>query len=389
MKNKSLTKNKYFSLIIFMFMLMVLDAIAENMKGIFIPIFKTSFNISDSVIGIWLLVGSFAYIIFTYFGGLLSKKIGQNKVFILGIFMGVIACLLYSITDNVYILFIDTFILNGALSLCAIAINTIIPTISIGFQAVLMNLTHFFYGLGITVGTSSAGYLLNRNISWKYIYFIIAIMYIVIGICFYFIKIPEISVVKEEKTHSENLFKDKLVYFYVIALGFYIFAEGGTLSWLVNYIQRGYGLTVAGATKYLSIFTALFAIGRLLGGFVAQKLGYINSVMYSTAIALVLFLSGVLLGEKGFVYIAISGGFFAITFPTIVLSISEAFKRDSSYVTGIIVSVASIISMIFNFILSALNEFVGARYAFLIIPLGLFISLCTQILIKNNLKNNI
>lgn len=388
-KNR-LRDNRYLTLIIFMFLLMILDAIAENIKGIFIPIFKSSFGVNDSMIGIWLFVGSFAYIVFTYLGGVISKKVGQKKVFMIGILMGVLSCGLFSITNNTTLLFIDTFLLNGALALCAIAINTLVPVIAVSFQAVLMNLTHFFYGLGATIGTGSAGYLLNANISWKIIYLGVAIFYVLIGICFFFIKIPEINVVKLEEKHSdESLIKNKLVYFYAIALGFYVFAEGGTLSWLVNYIQKSYELSISEATKYLSIFTALFTVGRLLGGFVVEKLGEINSVLYSTFIAFILFLLGIFLGEKGLIFIAISGMFFAISFPTIVLSTSKIFKRDSSYVTGVIISSASIVSMIFNFLLGGLNQILGARYAFLIIPFSLGISLCAQILIKRNVRVNI
>lgn len=388
-KNK-LSNNRYLILIIFMFALMVLDAIAENIKGIFIPIFKTSFAINDSIIGVWLFVGSFAYIIFTYLGGLISKKAGQKKVFMLGILMGILACGLFSVTNNKMLLFLDTFLLNGALALCAIAINTLVPVIAVSFQAVLMNLTHFFYGLGATIGTGSAGYLLNRNISWKTIYLGVAIIYILVGVCFFFIKVPEVSVVKVEEEHSgESLIKNKLVYLYIIALGFYVFAEGGTLSWFVNYIEKSFEFSIAEATKYLSIFTALFTVGRLLGGFVVEKLGEISSIIYSTFIAFILFLLGVFLGEKGLMFIAMSGMFFAISFPTIVLSASKTFKKDSSYVTGIIISSASIVNMVFNSLLGGFNQFFGARYAFIMIPFSLFISLCAQILIKKSVKSNI
>src|SRR3712207_7778959 len=108
-----------------MFALMILDAIAENIKGVFVPIFKSTLNINDSVIGIWLFVGSFAYIIFTYLGGLFSRKVGQKKVFISGMLFAILATFLFSITKSMGMLFVDTFLINAALALCAIAINTL------------------------------------------------------------------------------------------------------------------------------------------------------------------------------------------------------------------------------------------------------------------------
>ncbi|GAA0789458.1 MFS transporter [Hathewaya limosa] len=385
---KKCNKNKYIYLIIFMFALMILDAIAENIKGVFVPIFKSTLNINDSVIGIWLFVGSFAYIIFTYLGGLFSRKVGQKKVFISGMLFAILATFLFSITKSMGMLFVDTFLINAALALCAIAINTLIPFIAVSFQAVLMNLTHFFYGFGATIGTSSAGYLLNKNISWQKIYLGVTVLYIVMMGIFYFIKVPEVSINKETNSSNKLELNKTLVYAFGIALGFYVFAESATVTWFVNYMEKGFNLGIGSATKYLSAFTAVFTIGRLLGGFVVEKFGELRSVIVSTVIAIILFVTGIILAEKGLMFIAASGLFFAITFPTIVLASSKVFKSDSSYVMGLIVSSASVVSMILNAILGSLNQAFGPSRAFFIIPISLFISLCAQFYINNSLRKN-
>ena len=54
--------------------MMALNAMAENTKGIFIPSFKSDFNIDNTGIGIMLFIGSLAYILFSYIGGMLLRK---------------------------------------------------------------------------------------------------------------------------------------------------------------------------------------------------------------------------------------------------------------------------------------------------------------------------
>ena len=396
-KNNSLNKtkgklrnNRYLFLIIFIFILMILDAVTENLKGVFLPIFKNDFNLNDGVMGVWLFIGSFGYIVFTYLGGLFSKKVGQKKVIISGIILCIISTFLFSVSyTSRVMLFIDIFLINGSLALCTIAINTLIPIIGIGFQAILMNLTHFFYGFGVTAGTWTTGYLLGKNVPWQKIYFSVGILYVIIGVIAYFIKVPNVALVEENKhkDKSKSIFKDKLLYAFSVTLGFYVFAECATINWLVNYCGKSFGLSIGQATKYLTIFTAIFTVGRLVGGFVVQKFGELKSVIVSTITAIVLFLSGILLGQRGIILISISGLFFAITYPTMILSSSEVFKEESSYAMGVIVSMASGVNMIFNVVLGSLNQMMGATKGFLIIPISLFISLCAQIYIKNSCRS--
>lgn len=388
-KGEKIRNNRYIYLIIFMFLLMVLDAVAENLKGVFLPIFKNDFRINDSIMGVWLFVGSLGYIVFTYLGGLFSKKIGHKKVIGLGIILCAISTFLFSISHTSRIMiFIDTFLINGALALCAIAINTLIPMVGVGFQAVLMNLTHFFYGFGATIGTGATGYLLGNNITWQKIYFGVSILYIVIGIISCFIKVPEISLVEDSKEEESNksLFKNKLVYAFSLALGFYVFAECATINWLVNYCDKSFGLTIVQATKYLSIFTAVLTIGRLVGGFIVEKIGELKSVILSTATAIILFAIGVSIKEQGIILISLSGLFFSIVYPTIVLSSSRVFKKESSYAMGVIISMATGVNMIFNVVLGSINQIMGPTKGFLIIPISLCISIGAQIYIKKSCK---
>lgn len=399
MKNSNLVKkqgekiknSRYIYLIIFMFLLMVLDAVAENLKGVFLPLFKNDFRINDSIMGIWLFVGSLGYIIFTYLGGLFSKKIGHKKVIGLGIILCIISTFLFSISHTSKIMiFIDTFLINGALALCAIAINTLIPMVGVGFQAILMNLTHFFYGFGATIGTGATGYLLGNNISWQKIYFGVSILYILIGIVSFFIKVPQISLVENDGKEDENdksIFKNKLVYMFSLALGFYVFAECATINWLVNYCDKSFGITIVQATKYLSIFTAVLTIGRLVGGFIVQKIGELKSVILSTAMAIVFFSIGIIMKEDGIILISMAGLFFAIVYPTIVLSSSRVFKKESSYAMGVVISMATGVNMVFNVVLGSINQIMGPTKGFLIIPISLCISICAQIYIKKSCKN--
>lgn len=374
--------------IIFIFIMMALNAMAENTRGIFIPSFKLDFNIDNTSIGVMLFVGSLAYISFTYIGGILCEKIGQKRVIIFGLGFMFLSLALLSIVDNYIIFLIDMFIMNIGLALTSIAINTVVPVLFLSYQAILMNITHFCYGVGGASGQALGGILMSRGFTWRNIYFGISILFVILLIAFAFIKMPHTHKYSEHnKINILDVLRNKIVYFYIFALGFYVFAEIATSSWMVNYIKDNYKYNSSKSAFYSVMFLIIFSIGRLMGGFVVEKYGYLKTTMCSLIIAVCLFILGLVIGEKGLIVISTSGFFFAVTFPTLVLTISKVFKQNTSYITGVIVTLTSSVNMILNLIIGRLNDKIGTYFAFYMIPISLVISIIFIYLIYINTKN--
>lgn len=384
MKNK----NNYV-VIAFIFMLMILNAMAENTRGIFIPSFKSDFSIDNTGIGIMLFIGSLAYILFSYIGGILCEKIGQKRVIMLGVSFMILSLILLSVVGS-YVGFITgMFIMNIGLSLISISINTIVPVLLISYQAILMNIIHFCYGVGGASGQAIGGKLMSIGFTWRNIYMGISGLFLVILILFSFIKMPHTHKYSEgNKVSILSVLKNKVVFFYVFALGFYVFSEIATTSWLVNYIKDNYKYDSSKSAFYSVMFLVIFSIGRLLGGFVVEKLGSLKTIMGSLIIAVSLFTLGLIIGEKGLIVISSSGFFFAIAFPTLVLTISKVFKENTSYITGVIITLTSAVSMILNLVIGKLNDKIGTYFAFYMIPISLIISIIFIYLIYINTKGH-
>jgi fucose permease len=230
---------------------MAMQAGAENMINIFIPTLKNEFAINNTNIGTMISLGSLGYVGFTFIGGILCDKIGQKKVFMLGIIFLIISLFLYANTNSYFMLIIDMFMLNVGLALVSIAVNTLVPVLVMSFQAILMNMTHFFYGAGSAVGQGIGAFLSGRGVNWRSIYFTLAIMFIIILIWLLFMRVPEVHKRdKKNKISLKDTLKNKLVIFYILALGFYVFAEIGTYKWLTNYICDNYKYTQSKAEDY-------------------------------------------------------------------------------------------------------------------------------------------
>ncbi len=203
----------------------------------------------------------------------------------------------------------------------------------------------------------------------------------------FFINVPVINKLKDDnKLKSKEIFKDKLLYFYIFALGFYAFSEIATGNWFVNLMENGYKYNKNQSSYYIFLFSALFALGRLLGGFLVEKFNYIKAVCTSLTVALIMYSIGITLGQKGLILISLSGIFFSIVYPTVVLTISKVYSTNSSYVTGIVVTLSSFCKYEYKFLMGYLNDLIGIYISYYLIPISLFISLMFMFLIHKNIK---
>ena len=379
-----LRKNRNLAIIVVIFVIMAAIAVVDNTKGIFIPVFKESFNANNTSMGIMLSSCSLGYIIFTYVGGILCEKLGQRKVILLGLTI-IIGSTVMIASSNIYImLLVGMFLLNMGIAFGCIAINTLIPALFVAIQAIMMNIAHCSYGFGSTIGQFTIGRILDSGIGWRSVFYGIAAMFVIVVLVFLLIKIPSIeSEHKEtgEKIKNKDVFKEKYVYIYAFALGTYIFAEMGMSNWIVNFLMESYNFTSSIGATFLSVFFLLLTIGRLFGGFVAEKFGYLQSVIASMAIAIVLLIIALVVGNKALILICITGLFFAITYPTIVATISKVFKENTAYITGVILTGASSISMILNLLMGRLNDVIGTTITFYLIPTSLTVSMIFVIII--------
>lgn len=383
-------KNRtYFA--ICLFSMMILFSISDNVIGALIPTFKSEFSLNNTQISSLIAISSLGYIIFGYIGGIICSKYGYKILTIFGYSLLTLAFFMGTRVHSYVSLIIVFFIINSGIGTLTILESTVIPIVFISMQAVIMNLTHFFYGLGSSFSQKITGTLIAKGTDWRSIYLYLALFCTFSFIMTLFAKFPTVSISKSKDNVSKSkIFKNKLIYLYIIAIGTYVAAETNTGKWLINYIMNNFnGFTEANSSNYTFIFFAVFSVGRLLGGFVVEKFGYFKTVIKSMIAAFLLFTAGILLKEKGLFLISLSGLFFSIVYPTVVLTINSVFKKNTAYITGIIIPLASVVTMIIGFLFGYMNDKLGTYITFFMIPLCILISLTSiSVLNKKVQKTN-
>lgn len=362
-----------------MFLTMLLMAICDNVRGPFVPSIKQSFNAKDSDIGILFLTCSLGYMLFTYLSGIVCCKLSHKTSVIIGIIVCILSTYKIYLSRSLSDIILSLFFLNAGEAFIVVSFNTIIPKLKTNYKAFIINLLHFFYGVGAVSTQKYTPSLLNYGFDFKTIHFLINIVMILFLIIIILIDFP---ITKHSNPYASNVNTSNvkiksnkiLILLYLSSLGFYTAAEFGTANWLVNFISSTYNLTEKTGTHYLSIFYFFITIGRLFGGIIADRLGYLKTSFTSLIIAFILYTLGYIMGVKGFILISFSGLFFSIVFPTLLLTINRAFKERSTYICSLSMGFSSACCMLVNLIIGYMSDLIGLYKAFYIIPICIFIS---------------
>lgn len=367
------------------FFAMLTLAITETIRGVIIPSFKSDFGVTDTHMGIFLSITTFAYVGAIYFAGRLVRKLGQKRTVLIGLSVAGLGFLGTAFAATYTHLVIGYFILTLGISCVVMSLNTIVPLLQVSYLAVVMNLLHFFYGFGATITQRVAGYMITAGVSWRHIFIGFFLMYALAIILYAFVKQP--PRIETEKHHDKiHSYEVPLVIFFCLSLGFYITAEIQTANWLLNYLKEMYAYTESHASVYTALFYAFLAFGRLIGGYILEKIGYLRGTMLTLIGAFILYSIG-LSGEKTLMLISLSGFFFAVVYPTTVLVVQKFFVENASTALSIITMAASIVSMIFGGLIGVLNDLIGVKLAFLVMPASILLSLIFMIAIRLNIKH--
>ena len=356
---------KHIKLSILSFSVMVTIGLILNIRGTLIPSIKFDLGISYGKIGLMLMITSLGFMFATFFGGRASSKYGLKKVVYLGlILMGISVSSMTLVTSTISLIMLMA-LLGIGIGFAEIGINTLGSKIFTNKSGMMMNLLHFFFGLGSAVGPRLAGWMLTKEIKWNYIYFYSLSLITAVFIFLIFTHFPEeIEKNNDQPISYIKVINNKKIWLFTLVLGLSITAESGIANWLVNYLQIEHSFSPASSSFYLSLFFILFTLGRLFGGYLTEFLGYMKSIVYFSIMILVNFILGILLKENGAIFFSITGLFISIMFPTIIAIVIREFKKNTGTYMGFVITGASATTMIINWIIGKTTEIFSVYIGF-------------------------
>lgn len=382
-----LKKNVYTILVIYL--LMMLIGMVDNVKGPLITSIKTFYSVDYTMMGLFLSIGSFGFILSTFFGGLLADRVGHKLLLIIGTVLIIFGTFGISTSHSFIVFLIFAFIMNMGMGSLEMGINAVASMAFLVNQAVMMNLLHFFYGAGSIISPNMTVKLLQNGFTWQLVYLLVAGLALVFMIVILMVKIPKKEKYKSTvKVNYVRVLKNVRIWLFALMLGFYVSSEIGVGNWAVTFFKTGYKMSNTQSSLYLALFFTTFTFGRLFGGFIVEKLGYIKSLVIFSFTSAILIAAG-MMGKNFAFLISTAGFFYSIIFPTVIATVMKEFNEYASVIIGVITTVSSTINMLASFLIGKLNDAFGVYIGFSAILIFMILVALMTIVLSHFMDKNI
>lgn len=390
-KSESKPMFRTWQVVILLTFLYFVVAMADQFKGMLVPNFKEAFSVNNTQIGYAMTASLFAYAIFQYVGGMIIERFNSyKKAVLLGFIIALVSIGLLLATDNYIFLIIGLFGMSAGMAMFNVTLNAVAIVLPVASTAVLLNFLGFTYGASATAIQKVGGTVLYNGASWQsFFIFMFVCSAVIFGIAF-LTRMPQREVdkveIKSEKVSMFSLLKNKMVLLYIGAFGFYLAAEYNVGGWFVNYMTESFNMNAESVSMYTALFFAAITVARLVGGFIADKLGHFKSVIIFAIMGAILSIVGVLMGQAGLIVLACSGLFYSLICPVLMTTVGKAFTANLSQITGLLWMWGTLVAMTINMVIGFLNDMIGSYYSYLTIGVCLVLTAVFVILIKKNIK---
>ena len=367
-RDKAAKKNQMIAAVMCSVLMIVLG-MSDSLRGVFAPVFKETFGLSNTKVSMIISVSYAGNLIFLFIGGKLLDTFKKKTVMLCTLLMWMSALLLYFFTKSYTLLLCGMIFSMGASTLLSTSVNIITPILFMS-PGLMMNLFNFTQGVGISGGQNAAAVFADGFRSWQ----IINLVMFGVGVAAFFlllaVKIPDISTDKNIKpTTYMSIIKNPAFFLLILMCGFYYIPEHGLQNWLTTYASEHLGFTVSEGSFFTGLFYAFMTVGRLIFAVLVNKLGpkkslFIFSVFYS-----VLYIVGVAAGKSGMYILCAAGLGNSVLWPTFIYLIQLYYPPESrGKAVWLVTGLSTFFDIGFNALFGALTERIGFAVSIYILP---------------------
>jgi fucose permease len=359
-EKKSYNKN-YYLLLTLVFAGFMIFGFSENIKGPAIPRMQADFSLTEVEIGSLLALNALGYLLACSFTGFLTRKFGVRFSSLLAFGTMAVSGIFIFLSINYPTLSASYFLLYIGNGILEIALGVLAARVFTRNTGMMLNLSHFFYGLSSTVAPILATALMKINIGgkaldWPGMYLIVLSLSIIPLIIALFPKYPGDDIREDERMPMKDYIRDPAAWIIVAILSLGVISELAVGGWLVNFLEKVYKWNLASASGLLSGFFLTFTLSRLLLGPLTDKIGFTKSLIIFSAASGVFSLAGIAAGPSGAFLFALAGAGIAPIYPTVMALLAKRYSKDSDTAISFTVTLMGIGSVIGNFLVGAIVD---------------------------------
>lgn len=405
-------KRNYLIVILILLVFFVISFLT-NILGALNPKVSASFVLSDTMVGFLPFAFFIAYGVMSIPSGFLVEKWGEKRMMILAFFFAFAGALLFAIFPSFNVYVVSLFTIGAGMAALQVVINPLLRVSggedNFAFNSVIAQL---IFGAASFVSPQMYSYLV-KNIdqgnmgkpfistlselvpefmSWVSVYWVFAVLSLIMIAVIAFVKFPEVELQEDEKVGSKEsyleLFKNKYVILYFLGIFAYVGTEQGISFWMSKFLSNYHGINpdLAGADA-VSYFWGLMTIGGVFG-LVFMKLFDSKKILrWFTLAAIGCVMAGLFGGEQVSLWaFPVSGFFLSVMYPVIVsLGLNSVSKHHGSFAGILMTGIAggAVVQLLIGGLSDVTSLKVGMMFIFVTLGYILSISFWAKPLVSN------
>jgi len=404
-------------LVLLIFAAFFVISFLTNILGAINPSVSSSYDLSDTMAGFLPFSFFIAYGVMSIPAGFLTEKYGEKRMMLIGFFLAFIASSLFVGIPSFGVFLFSLFTIGSGMAIMQVVINPLLREVggkeNYAFTSVLAQLifggASFVSPLVYSWLVTNIGEDKNRNViinflsevtpsnmSWIAIYWIFALLSLIMILLILLIKFPKVALNEDEKVGTKDsyllLFKDRTVLLFFFGIFAYVGVEQGISYWMSKFLQtyHGYDYETVGAVAVAN-FWGLMTIGGIAGLILLKFLDSKIVLKLFTSLAilsLVLALFGP--AEYSIFGFQASGFFLSVMFPVIFSLALNSMNNHHGAFAGILVSGimgGAVVQLLIGFISDLTSLKIGMLFNFVILAYILSIGFWAKPLISNKTIN--
>ncbi|MFZ1396989.1 MAG: MFS transporter, partial [Candidatus Promineifilaceae bacterium] len=360
---------------------------SDSLKGPVLPELLDDLQINYAVGGT-ILLGLYAgFTIASLLSGLLADRFGQKMVLVLAGATLSLGVFMFAGANTAVTLTAAMFVLGFGLGAIELGANGLIVSLHSQHQGRYLNLMAAMHGLGSTLAPLYAGLLLANDQTWRTVYRGDLLLAVPIILLFALLRFPRRATAAANETFQwrelgQSAFTPPLLLSYLTVL-LYVSTEIGIASWLVAYLQDVRGQNVAQSTQALSLFWGLMMIGRFVGSFVVDRIGYLRAILIAVLLASGCLVIGLFGPSQAWWLLPLSGIFLSIVFPTFTAATASSLTENKNSILGVLFTFAGLGGIFGPWLVGVVSNSLGLSIGFsLILGLSLTTAVIVTILLR-------
>ncbi len=389
-----------------------------NILGALNPVVSSSYSLTETMAGFLPFAFFIAYGIMSIPAGFLLEKLGEKTMILLAFLLAFLGALVFAISSDFNVFIVSLFTLGTGMAVLQVVINPLMR-VSGGEENFAFNsvLAQLIFGLASFISPQMYSYfvtnidqgnvqkpfiglmsgLVPESMSWVSVYWVFALLGLIMIVVISFIKFPKVDLQDDEKVGTKEsyleLFKNKYVILYFLGIFAYVGTEQGISYWMSKFLSNYHGInpetTGANAVSY---FWLLMTFGGMLGLVLMKLIDSKLILRWFTILAIICVAIG-LFGDDQLSLWAfpISGFFLSVMYPvTVSLGLNSVSKHHGSFAGILMTGIAggAIVQILIGGISDMISLKVGMMFLFVTLGYILSISFWAKPIVNNATVKN-